>query len=135
MNLLSTPRRISIALGFSRFLKMLLGLVVLYLSIKYFGTTFERDSWVLSIGLWGLMICFLYSPINDTFRTKFIFLRDQNGEESAMKSVNSLMNLFNLSYLLVAFLIFIFSDGIISLLAPGFDDGMRDFLSIMILFL
>lgn len=132
MNLLSTPRRISIALGFSRFLKMLLGLVVLYLSIKYFGTTFERDSWVLSIGLWGLMICFLYSPINDTFRTKFIFLRDQNGEESAMKSVNSLMNLFNLSYLLVAFLIFIFSDGIISLLAPGFDDGMRDFLSIMI---
>ncbi len=132
MNLLSTPRRISLALGFTRFLKMILGLVVLYLSVKYFGTTFQRDSWVLSIAFWGIVIFSLYSPINETFRTKFIFLRNQEGEESAMKSVNSLMNYFNLSYLVVAIIVFFCIGPITSLLAKGFDDGMRNYLSIMI---
>ena len=99
MNLLSTPRRISVALGISRFLKMFLGLVVLYLSVKYFGTSFQRDSWVLSVGLYGIILVFLYSPINETFRTKYIFLKEKGDEKSAMKSVNSLMNLFSLSFL------------------------------------
>lgn len=132
MNFLSTPRRISLALGVSRFLKMLLGLVVLYLSVKYFGTTFHRDSWVLSISFWGIIICFLYTPINDIFRTKFIYLREQEGEENAMKSVNSLMFFFNLSYIFVALIVFICIGPIVSFLAPGFDDGMKDFLSVMI---
>ena len=132
MNFLSTPRRISLALGVSRFLKMLLGLVVLYLSVKYFGTTFHRDSWVLSISFWGIIICFLYTPINDIFRTKFIYLREQEGEVNAMKSVNSLMFFFNLSYIFVALIVFICIGPIVSFLAPGFDDEMKDFLSVMI---
>lgn len=133
MNFLSTPRRISLALGISRFLKMFLGIVVLFLSVKYFGTTFQRDSWVLSIAFWGIIICFIYSPINDIFRTKFIYIKEQEGEESAIKAVNSLMNLFNLSYLVVAIAIFFCVSPLASLLAPGFDDSMRNYLSIMIL--
>ena len=119
MNLLSTPRRISVALGISRFLKMFLGLVVLYLSVKYFGTTFQRDSWVLSVGLYGIILVFLYSPINETFRTKYIFLKEKGNEKSAMKSVNSLMNLFSLSFLFVAISLFLFKDYITHILAPG----------------
>lgn len=133
MNLLSTPRRISIALGFSRFLKMILGLVVLYLSVKYFGTTYERDSWVLSIGLFSIILFSIYAPINDTFRTKFIYLREKGGEEYAMKSVNSLMNLFNISYFLIAVLLYFLMNPITGVLAPGFDVSQRGFLSWMIL--
>lgn len=133
MNLLSTPRRISVALGISRFLKMFLGLVVLYLSVKYFGTTFQRDSWVLSVSLIGIILVFLYSPINETFRTKYIFLKERGDEKFAMKSVNSLMNLFSLSFLLVAVSLFLFKDSIAHILAPGFDSSQCDFLSWMIL--
>lgn len=133
MNFLSTPRRISVALGISRFLKMFLGLVVLYLSVKYFGTTFQRDSWVLSIGLIGIILVFLYSPINDTFRTKYIVLKEKGDEKSAMKSVNSLMNLFSLSFLLIAVSLILFKDSIAHILAPGFDSSQCDFLSWMIL--
>ncbi len=133
MNFLSTPRRISVALGISRFLKMFMGLVVLYLSVKYFGTTFQRDSWVLSVGLYGIILVFLYSPINETFRTKYIFLKEKGDEKSAMKSVNSLMNLFSLSFLFVAISLFLFKDYITHILAPGFDSSQCGFLSWMIL--
>lgn len=123
---------ISLALAFFRFVKMFLGLVVLYLSVKYFGTSFERDSWVLSIALYGVIICFLYNPINETFRTKYIFLKEEDGEENAMKSVNSLMNLFNITYLAIAVVLFIAVGHITKLLAPGFTSENREFLSIMI---
>ncbi|MCR5497359.1 MAG: polysaccharide biosynthesis C-terminal domain-containing protein [Paludibacteraceae bacterium] len=107
-------------------------MVVLYLSVKYFGTTFQRDSWVLSIAFWGIVICLIYSPINDIFRTKYIFIKSREGEEAAIRSVNSLMNLFNLSYLVVALAVFVFATPISTLLAPGFDDEMRRYLYIMI---
>lgn len=123
---------ISLALAFFRFVKMFLGLVVLYLSVKYFGTFFERDSWVLSIALYGVIVCFLYNPINETFRTKYIFLKEENGEENAMKSVNSLMNFFNITYLAIAVVLFIAVGPITKLLAPGFTPENREFLSIMI---
>lgn len=133
MNLFSSPRLISLALAFFRFVKMFLGLVVLYLSVKYFGTSYERDSWVLSIALYGFIVSSIYSPINDTFRTKYIFLKEQNGEEFAMKSVNSLMNFFNLTYLLVAIVLFIAMSEITRHLAPGFDLSMREYLGKMVL--
>lgn len=132
VNFISTPRRISIALGISRFLKMFLGIVVLFLSVKYFGTTFERDSWVLSIAFWSIVICFIFSPINEIFRTKYIFIKEQEGEEVAIRAVNSLMNLFNLSYLVIVVVVFFCASPLTFLLASGFDDEMRDFLSIMI---
>lgn len=132
MNLFSTPRMISLALAFFRFVKMFLGLVVLYLSVKYFGTSFERDSWVLSIALYGVIVCFLYNPINETFRTKYIFLKEENGEEHAVKSVNSLMNFFNITYLIIALLLFVAVGPITGVLAPGFDTPQREALSLMI---
>lgn len=132
MNLFSSPRMISLVLAFSRFVKMFLGLVVLYLSVKYFGTSFERDSWVLSIALYGVIVCFLYNPINETFRTKYIFLKEDKGEEYAMKSVNSLMNFFNLTYLAIALILFVAVSPITQVLAPGFDPAKREFLSLMI---
>lgn len=132
MNLFSTPRMISLALAFFRFVKMFLGLVVLYLSVKYFGTSFERDTWVLSIALYGVIVCFLYNPINETFRTKYIFLKEENGEEHAMKSVNSLMNFFNITYLIIALLLFVAVGPITGVMAPGFDMPQREALSLMI---
>lgn len=132
MNLLSTPRRISVALAFSRFLKMFLGLVVLYLSVKYFGTTFERDSWVLSVGFVGIILVFLYSPINETFRTKYIVLKEKNGEKDAMKSVNSLMNLFNVSFVVVSVIVWFLRGPITHILAPGFNASQYDFLAWMV---
>lgn len=133
MNIFSTPRMISLALGFFRFLKMFLGLVVLYLSIRYFGTSFERDSWVLSIALFGVIICFLYSPINETFRTKFIFIKEKEGEQYAIRAVNSLMNLFNLTYVIIAVLLVLCMGPITHVLAPGFDEEKISYLSVMII--
>lgn len=132
MNFLTTPRRISLALGVSRFVKLLLGIVVLFLSIKYFGTTFERDSWVLSLAFWSIIICFIYSPINDIFRTKFIFIKKQEGEEAAIRAVNSLMNLFCLSYVLIIIIVFFCVEPFEPFLAPGFDEETKRYLSMMI---
>ena len=133
MNFFSSPRTISLALGCFRFLKMFLGLVVLYLSIRYFGTSFERDSWVLALALYCVIVSCLYTPINEIFRTKFIFIKEQKGENYAVKTVNSLMNVFNCSYVGIALLLWVAMDPITRMLAPGFDQEQTTFLSVMIL--
>lgn len=133
MNFFSSPRTISLALGCFRFLKMFLGLVVLYLSIRFFGTSFERDSWVLALALYCVIVSCLYTPINEIFRTKFIFIKEQKGENYAVKTVNSLMNVFNCSYVGIALLLWVAMDPITRMLAPGFDQEQTTFLSVMIL--
>lgn len=123
------------ALGVSRFAKMLLGVVVLYLAVKYFGTSYERDSWVLSIGFYSVLLMMVFSPINDIFRTKFIQIKSQQGEDFAVKSVNSLVSAYWCLFALIALVLFFAKGFIVQWIAPGFAEGEQHFLSVMILWL
>lgn len=135
MNILSSPRRISMALGVLRFAKMFLGVIVLYLAVKYFGTTYERDSWVLSIALYSMVLLAVFSPINDIFRTRFIHLKSQQGEEFAIESVNSLLSAYWCLFAVIAVVMFLAKGFIVQWIAPGFSDEEQHFLSIMLLWL
>ncbi|HOI27011.1 MAG TPA: lipid II flippase MurJ [Paludibacteraceae bacterium] len=135
MNFLSSPRRISFALSILRFAKMFLGVVVLFLSVKYFGTSYERDSWVIAIAFWGMVVQTIYTPLNDTFRTRFIFLKSKLGEVDAIKTVNSLLSFFWITFLFIGIFLFIARSGISELISPGFKIEEQNFLITMILFL
>lgn len=134
-NIFSSPRRISMGLSVLRFLKMVLGLVVLYLSILYFGTSMERDAWVIAIGTYSVIIQSVYSPINDTFRTRFIYLKSSLGEKSVIESVNSLISIFWISFLVIGVCIFICRHPLTRIIAPGFNDTGSLFLISLMLWL
>lgn len=134
-NIFSSPRRISIGLGVLRFLKMMLGIVVLYLSILYFGTSMQRDAWVIAIGAYGILLQSIYSPVNDTFRTRFIYLRQEKGEADVIQAVNSLVSVFWGSFVILFLLIFLLQKPIVTILAPGFSESALLFLAVLILWL
>lgn len=121
------------ALGVLRFAKMFLGVIVLYLAVKFFGTTYERDSWVLSIALYSIIIQALFSPMNDTFRTRFIHLKEEKGEAVAIQSVNSLLSVFWCLFAVIGVVLFAGKDLIAQWIAPGFSAGEQHFLSVMLL--
>lgn len=132
MNFFSSPRRISMALSILRFTKMFLGVIVLLLSVKYFGTSYERDSWVISIAFFGMIIQGAYAPINDTFRTRFIYLKSKLGEADAIKSTNSLLSFFWITFFVISIVLFLMKDNIIETITPGFGSNEQRFLTIMI---
>lgn len=121
--LFSSPRAISMALSALKMLKMLLGLVVMWLSMRYFGLSVERDAWVIAVGGLGVLLLSLYSPINDTFRTRFVFLREQKGEAETVKAAVALVCLVFVSLLIVSALIASLREYVAKALAPGFSGG------------
>lgn len=123
------------ALGVLRFVKMFLGLIVLFLAVKYFGTTYERDSWVLSIAFYGVVLLAVFSPINDIFRTRFIQLKSKQGEEETVKSVNSLLSAYWCLFAAIALILFFAKEMIVQWIAPGFSAEEQHFLLVMLMWL
>jgi peptidoglycan biosynthesis protein MviN/MurJ (putative lipid II flippase) len=69
----------------------------------------------LNLALWG--------PINETFRTKFIFLKEKFGEETAIQKTTSLISFsFIISAVLCA-LIMCFPEPLVKIIAPGYYDS------------
>lgn len=58
---------------------------------KYFGVSVEKDAWLLVYVTITSFCQFLWGPINETFRAKFIFIREQEGERIAIKYCSSLI--------------------------------------------
>ncbi len=70
---------------------MLVSLVTVSLTAKYFGVSVEKDAWLLVIALISSITLLVWGPINETFRAKFIFLKEHDGENIALRSASSLL--------------------------------------------
>ena len=63
-----------------RVLRTFLSVVTLIFSAKYFGVSIERDIWILASTLLVTVNAAIWGPINETFRTKFIFIQEKEGQ-------------------------------------------------------
>jgi peptidoglycan biosynthesis protein MviN/MurJ (putative lipid II flippase) len=70
---------------------MSLSIVTLPLTAKYFGVSIERDAWILTITLLSTVGLAIFGPIDETFRAKFVFLKEKEGEEAAISKAMSLV--------------------------------------------
>ena len=75
-----------------RVLRMLMSLVTVTLTAKYFGVSVEKDAWLLVTALFSSIVLLIWGPINETFRAKFVFLRESDGEPTALRSAWSLVS-------------------------------------------
>jgi len=74
-----------------RLLRMSLSIVTLPLTAKFFGVSIERDSWILTMTLLSTVGLAMWGPINETFRAKFVFLKEKEGEKAAISRAVSLV--------------------------------------------
>ncbi len=118
-----------------RFAKIVLSILSLWLSAKYFGTSVWRDVWLLALNGIIVLDAALWGPLNEIFRTKFIFIREDEGEQQALVKVKSLFFYTFIVSVVLVVLIACFHDLFVRLLAPGFDDAALSSLSLMLLLL
>lgn len=74
-----------------RLLRMVITVVTVTFSAKYFGVSMEKDIWVLTLTIITTVTSAVWGPINEVFRTKFVFIKEQEGAEAAVGKTASLV--------------------------------------------
>ncbi|MFC3199212.1 lipid II flippase MurJ [Parapedobacter deserti] len=118
-----------------RFAKIALSVLSLWLSAKYFGTSIWRDVWLLALNGIVVLDAAIWGPLNEIFRTKFIFIREEEGEQQALTKVRSLFFFTCLVSVALVIIVACFRDFFVGVLAPGFDSKELTSLSLMLLVL
>lgn len=101
-----------------RILKLLVGIFNLSLAAKYFGISEQRDIWLLAFNGVVVLDMALWGPINETFRTKFILIKEQEGEEKALQQTRSLLFFTVLISIFIAVILFMGASTWAKMLAP-----------------
>ncbi len=102
------------------------------LSAKYFGASLERDAWVLGGSVVLMFTQLFFGPINETFRAKFVHIREEQGDRRLADSHSSLMGGIVLVSLIIILSGEFFPDVICSVFAPGFTESQKNVFSIML---
>lgn len=118
-------KRISVYLFGLRLLRMTMSIVTVALSAKYFGISVERDIWVLVSAFLLTINLAIWGPINETFRTKFVFIREREGEQEALSKTASLLVFIVLGSLFISLLIYLFPERLMQLIAPSVTTGEK----------
>ncbi|MDE1192044.1 MAG: lipid II flippase MurJ [Arachidicoccus sp.] len=98
-------RKKSVLLFIFKILKLPLTLLTLSLTAKYFGVSLDKDVWLLASASIIMLDMAFWGPLNDIFRTKFIYLKEKDSELIALDATKSLLTyIFLGSLILVAFI-------------------------------
>lgn len=128
----ASSRRITIGLGFIKITKVLASILVVILSAKYFGTSEERDAWVLGGTIVSVTVQLIFGPINETFRVKYIHLREEESKEIVNEHSFHLISLITIVCVVISVAVFCWPDIITHLFAPGFSVSQNIVLTKMI---
>lgn len=112
-------RKLSILLYGVRLVKVLLSILVIVVAASFFGASAERDLWVYSTAAINSIILLAWGPVTETFRTKFIYIKELQGETEALKRASSLLGTVFLITLCLTIVVFLAAHGIAGLVAPG----------------
>ncbi|MEQ1308513.1 lipid II flippase MurJ [Acinetobacter bereziniae] len=125
----------SIILFLLKLLKVPLAILTLSLTAKYFGVSLDKDVWLIGSMIIGMLGLAVWGPINETFRAKFVVIKESEGQETAISYTKSLLfYMFSISCIIMI-LIFIYPQLIAEIIAPGFSGLELEKLVQMIRFL
>ncbi|WP_454803758.1 lipid II flippase MurJ [Mucilaginibacter phyllosphaerae] len=97
-------RKTAVILFLLRIAKLAVSIFNISLSAKYFGVSVSRDVWILAFNCMLILDAAIWGPVNETFRAKFISIKELSGEDVAIKKAKALLIFtFLLSAILVAF--------------------------------
>ncbi len=102
--------------------KFLLSILNLSVTAHFFGVSIEKDMWVLSSVVIATVVSCFWGPLNEIFRTKFVFIKEVEGNETARKKTASLVGFIIWFSLFLGGVILIFARPIAGLLTNGVDE-------------
>ncbi|MGV3763098.1 MAG: lipid II flippase MurJ [Parapedobacter sp.] len=126
-------KRKTVILFILRFTKLAFSVVGLSLAAKYFGVSLDRDMWLIALNCIVVVNLAVWGPMNETFRAKFIILREEQGEKRVLERVRSLLVVtLGVTVVLISCL-FAFPYPIARVLAPAYGQEQITALVLMLL--
>lgn len=117
-----------------RFIKIALSIFILTLSAKYFGVSVDMDIWIIVTSVISTINLSIFGSLNETFRAKFVFIKEQEGEKSALLKTGSLLVFILVVTLICSALLALFSKSLIPYFASSLVDSQKQiFVSILLL--
>lgn len=112
---------------------MAFSVVGLSLAAKYFGVSLDRDMWLIALNCIVVMNLAVWGPINETFRAKYVILREEQGETQVLAKARSLMVVAMVISLCLVGSILAFPVPIARLIAPAYDAEQVNALVLMLM--
>ena len=113
-------------------MRLAIAILNLSFSAKYFGVSIERDVWLLAFNAIIILDIAIWAPLNDTFRAKFLQVKQDQGEAAALDQTKSLLLVIGVITMLVVLLIELFPNIIGQAIAPDYNEKQQDALILMI---
>lgn len=112
----------SITLFLLKLLKVPLSILTLALTAKYFGVSLDKDVWLIGSMIIGVIGLAIWGPINETFRTKFITIKETEGQEIAINYTKSLIFYMFIISLIIVIALIMYPNLVAKIIAPGFNE-------------
>jgi peptidoglycan biosynthesis protein MviN/MurJ (putative lipid II flippase) len=101
-----SSRKVSLNIFGLKGITLLVNLLILSVSAKYFGLSIDRDIWIISTAFLVNLNNAFFNPISDVFRIKYIQIKEEESLHSALTKTGSLLIFY---LILIIFLIISFS--------------------------
>lgn len=115
-----------------RFAKLAFSVIGLSLAAKYFGVSLERDMWLIALNCIVVVNLAIWGPVNETFRAKFVILREEQGEARVLERARALLVVTVMVTVLLVGCIVAFPYSIAKMLAPAYNAEQLDALVVML---
>lgn len=125
-------RRASAILFIIKLLKIPVSLYSYSLMATLFGVSLAKDQWLLAYSMIIIIDLAIWGPLNETFRVKFITVKEQLGQKIALQQTQSLLYFIFLFSIAVVAFVMIKPDIVSSLLVSDYSEGQRHGLDHMI---
>lgn len=103
-----------------RIVKIAFGILNLAVSAKYFGVSVDRDVWILAFNGMIILDMALWGSVNETFRAKFIAVKEHSGEAIALRHTKSLLLFTTIFSALFVMMVMCFPQLVAKLIAPSY---------------
>ena len=102
-----------------RLISSVISFFSLPIMVEYFGISTERDIWLLVSLFISSLSNAAFGPINDTFRARFVFIRETRGQDEALRAIQPLLTFFVITGIFLGLISFLFAEKIRIFLAPS----------------
>lgn len=115
-----------------KILRIVITIITLSLTAKFFGVTIDRDNWIVAYSVFIVIDLAIWGPVNETFRAKFVELESKLGGVASLKSANSLFKFATIITVLLVVVLFFTADFLADFLLPSGNISEKQQLAYMI---
>jgi putative peptidoglycan lipid II flippase len=113
-------------------MRVSISILTLPLIARYFGVSDEKDAWILATAIYSTIGLAIWGPINETFRTKFVTMKELEGETIALSRTASLIGFIFFLTTIVSILIFLYREQLAYYIDPNASVLRHNLISLLL---